>query len=246
MPLHLGSFGYGVLVTPDEVLRALAPGLDRPVRRDTLVWALGVLFAWDKLLYPNILPRDVVAWRQPRLEQDLWPVGLRDDLAVDRDLHVAIAIQDIDPVVGVARMNENLLTFFVPRVHCAPIECQVAGERRSAFQRLRVAPHSVLCNRISHLYRPVRGVALERAVRCMVALFEHIHTDVLFEKVVDGQVSGLVQEFDPFAICDGLTVEHHPYPPRGILEIKGVRPEHPCVEVEGAVALLAERSGPNS
>src|SRR5918997_1019392 len=122
MPLHLGSFGYGVLVTPDEVLRALAPGLGRPVRRDTLVWALG----------------------------------------------------------------------------------------------------------------------------CMVALFEHIHTDVLFEKVVDGQVSGLVQEFDPFAICDGLTVEHHPYPPRGILEIKGVRPEHPCVEVEGAVALLAERSGPNS
>src|ERR687897_3211691 len=126
VPLHLGSFGYGVLVTPDEVLRALAPGLYRPVRRDTLVRALGVLLARGELLYPNVLLWDVVARRQPRLEQDLRLVGLRDDLAVDHNLHVAVAIQDIDPVVGVARVIENLLTFFVPRVHRAPVEGLVA------------------------------------------------------------------------------------------------------------------------
>ena len=80
----------------------------------------------------------------------------------------------------------------------------------------------------------------------MVALFEQVHTYILFRKVVDGQVSGFVQQFDPFALCDSLAVENHPHPPRGILEIKGVRLEHPRVEVEGAVALLAERSGPDS
>jgi hypothetical protein len=41
-------------------------------------------------------------------------------------------------------MNENLFTFFIPSVHHAPVECQVAGERRSLFQRLWVAPYCVL------------------------------------------------------------------------------------------------------
>src|SRR5215204_6086568 len=90
--LHLGRFGYGVLVTPDEVLDALAVGLHRPVRRDTLIWTLGILLAWDELISPNVLRRDVVAWRQPRLEQELRLVGFRNDLAIDLDLHVAVAI----------------------------------------------------------------------------------------------------------------------------------------------------------
>src|ERR687897_2570587 len=100
VPLHLGSFGYGVLVTPDEVLRALAPDLYRPVRRDTLVRALGVLLARDELLYPNVLLRDVVARRQPRLEQDLRPVGLRNDLAINHDLQVAVVFLEIQSIVG--------------------------------------------------------------------------------------------------------------------------------------------------
>src|SRR4051812_20165525 len=32
--LHLGSFGYGIRVTPDEVLDELAACFDQPVRRD--------------------------------------------------------------------------------------------------------------------------------------------------------------------------------------------------------------------
>ena len=42
---------------------------------------------------------------------------LGDDLAVDGDLDVAGAIQDIDPVVGVAGMDEDLLVLLEPGVY---------------------------------------------------------------------------------------------------------------------------------
>ncbi len=63
-------------------------------------------------------------------------------------------------------------------------------------------------------------------------------------EVIDGQAAGLVHELCSLAVCDGLAAEHHPHPPRGILEVQGVAPEHPRVEVEGAT-LFAERPGPD-
>jgi hypothetical protein len=47
------------------------------------------------------------------------------------------------------------------------------------------------------------------------------------------------------AIRDGLTVEHHPYPSWGILEVQRVRLEYRRVEVKRPGALSTERSSPN-
>src|SRR3712207_1723934 len=108
-PLYLGGFSYGVLITPDEILDPPAPGLHRPVRCDPLVRTPRRLLALDEHAFAYVLGRDIVARRQPRLEQYLWPLRLRYYLPVHPDLDVPVAIQHVDTVVGVARVDEDLL-----------------------------------------------------------------------------------------------------------------------------------------
>src|SRR5215213_681377 len=109
MPLYLGSLRYRLRIVPDKVLHPPTVSLDGVVGGHALVRALGLLIARDECLLADILRRDVVARRQASLEQDLGSVSLSDNRVVDRNLHVAGALQNIDPVVGVAGWAKVLL-----------------------------------------------------------------------------------------------------------------------------------------
>src|ERR671913_338607 len=115
-------------------------------------------------------------------------------------------------MVRVAGVDKDLLVFFVPVIHLVPIERQVISERRSRVYRLRVAPHGVLREAVADTHRPVRGVALEWAVRREIRGLEEVHPHVLSGEVVDWQMSLLVHELYPPAVCHGLAAEHHPHP----------------------------------
>jgi hypothetical protein len=104
-------------VVPDEVLHPPSPGLDRVVRSHALVRAPGVLIAREEHLLADVLGRDVVARRQSGLEEDPGPLRLGDDLPVHADLDVTGAIQDVDPVVRIAGVDEDFLVLLEPGVY---------------------------------------------------------------------------------------------------------------------------------
>src|SRR5215204_4820843 len=148
-------------------------------------------------------------------------------------------------MVRVAGMDEDLLVFFVPMIHRSPIKGQVVSQRRCVLQRLRVTPHGVIRNAVTDLNRPVRGVALERAVRRVIALLQEVHAHVFFGEIVNGQEPLLVHQLDAPAVSHGLAIEHHPNPPRGVLEVQHVVPRGFNLKIERLFALITERSGPD-
>src|SRR5215218_10944826 len=87
-PLYLSGLRDRLRVVPDEVLDPIRSGLNRPVRGDPLVRAPSGLLALDEYILAHVLGRDIVARRQPRLEQDLRSLRLGDYLPVHPDLDV--------------------------------------------------------------------------------------------------------------------------------------------------------------
>jgi hypothetical protein len=61
----------------------------------------------NEQLLAYVLQRGVVARRRTRLEEELQPVRLDENLAVHGDPDVSGAIQDVYVVVGVAGVDEN-------------------------------------------------------------------------------------------------------------------------------------------
>src|SRR5215208_3669175 len=187
MALYVGGRGYGARVVPDEFFLGLTTGLHRVVGRNPLVGTLRLFVAREQDVVTNVFGEYVVAGWQAGFEKDLWPPGLRDGLAVHGYLDVSGTLQNIHPMVGIPGMNEDLLVLLVPMIHLTPIEGQVTCKRRSGIYRLRVAPHGVLCDPITHPHGPVGGVAFKGTVRRVIALLEEVHADVLLREVVDGQ-----------------------------------------------------------
>src|SRR5215208_6751454 len=183
---YVGGRRYRIRIVPDKCFPSLTAGLYRVVRRHPLVGTLRFLVAREEHVLRDIFWAEVVARRQPGLEEDLGTLGLCYDLPVDADLDVPGALQHVHSMVRVAGVYEDFLVFFIPMVHHTPIEGQVTCNRRGGVYRLRVAPHGVLCDPIPGPHGPVRGVALERAVGSMVALLEQLHPHVLDREVVDG------------------------------------------------------------
>src|SRR5205823_9602542 len=91
----------GARVRPDEVVVPAAGGVEVPVRGRALVRAARLLRARHEQLGADVLGRQVVARRQPGLEQDLRAPRVGDDLAVDEDANVPRRLPDVDPAVGV-------------------------------------------------------------------------------------------------------------------------------------------------
>src|SRR5215217_6652740 len=148
-------------------------------------------------------------------------------------------------MIGVAGVDKDFLVLFVPVIHLVPIERQVISERRSRVYRLRVAPHGVFHDAVADTHRPVRGFALERAVRREIRGLEKVHPHVGSGEVVDRQVSLLVHELYPPAVSHGLAAEHYPHPAWRVLEEEHVVSGRPHLEIERLVALVAERSRPD-
>src|SRR5204862_2429282 len=88
--------------------------------------------------------RQIVAGRQPGLEEQAWPGTLRDDLAGDLHPDVAGAARHIDPVVRVTGVDKDLVILLVPGVHLVPVESDVVPERLEAWPRIRAGPGCLL------------------------------------------------------------------------------------------------------
>jgi len=102
---------------------------DVVVARVALVGAAGPDLVVVLELGGNILARQVPAGRERGLEQRDRTVGLGERLAVDGDGDVARAVAQVDPVVGVARVNDRLLILLEPAVErLEPNADQALGE----------------------------------------------------------------------------------------------------------------------
>jgi hypothetical protein len=94
---------------------------------EALVGAAGDGVGRNEQVHAHVDLRDVVASRQPRLEQQRRPVRVGDLHAVHLDLDVPGAVQDVDARVRVVWVDENLLVLLEPSVHGVPVEAdQVA------------------------------------------------------------------------------------------------------------------------
>src|SRR5438270_11088755 len=66
--------------------------------------------------------RQVIAGREPGLEQQPGTCGLGDRDPLDLDSYMPGAGQDVHPGVRVARVGEDLLVLLEPGVHRVPVE----------------------------------------------------------------------------------------------------------------------------
>ena len=150
--------------------------------------------------------------------------------------------QHVDPVIGVARVDDRGLVLLQPLVHLVPVEGEVAGERRRIVERLWVAPDRVLGDLAAGMHGPVRRLALVRAGGVLVARDEQVHADLLLREVVDRQKTLLVQQLRVTAVDDGLAAEPRADPPRRVLEVdQALRARQ--LEVERAGRAVPERAG---
>src|SRR5579862_8319251 len=78
------------------------------------------------------------------------------------------------------------------RIDTALIEGIVPGEPRRLVIGGRVAPDGVLGLTATDLNRPVRAVALERAIGLVLSRLHQIESDILFRNVVDWSVAGFL------------------------------------------------------
>ena len=154
----------------------------------------------------------VPARRQVRLEQRHRLCALGQHLAVERDPDVARGRDDVDPVVGVARVDEHLLVLLEPLIHPVPVERDQVPDRLGAGERLRVVPGAGLDDLVADPDRVVGRLALLGAPRVPVGGLEHVRADVLGREVVGRLVAGLGQQQRAPAVGDRLAADHRPGP----------------------------------
>src|SRR5918992_1934734 len=210
--LDLDRFGLWVFVAPRYVLACVPKGGSRKVNRPSLVCTLGHVSAYLEQIHSDVFLRNVVARRQARLEQRHGPIGLGELLSLERHAHVAGAWDDVDPRIGVTRMDEYLFVFFEPRVHAIEVEGDMTIQEQSALERVLVHPKCVLGTPVAGHDRAVRRVALEGAMGGMLTGFQELASHVLDRKVVHGQVTGLVEKLRIGAVDDRLAPEEAAYP----------------------------------
>src|SRR5580692_2801589 len=89
----LGAFRDRVGIGPDEIAEQLIPHFHRVVAGLALVRAASDRLARYEKIHSHILGRDVIAGRQPRLEQEPGAPGLGNDLTSDDYLHRARGVE---------------------------------------------------------------------------------------------------------------------------------------------------------
>jgi hypothetical protein len=63
---------------------------------------------------------------------------------LDEHLDVTRGAQHVDPVIGIAGLDEDLPVLLEPGVGLVPLEGHIAGELGHRGQRLGVGPHGIL------------------------------------------------------------------------------------------------------
>ena len=161
---------------------------------------------------PHVERREVVAGRQPGLEEQDRAPRLGDELTLHVHLHVARRAQRVDALVRVAGVDEDLVVLLEPRVDGVPEEGDEVGDVRAPLDDLGVGPHGVLGPAVADDDRPVRGDTLARARRVAVGGFEQVVAHVAAREVVHGQVAVLEEVPGPLAVGDHLAGEDDAQP----------------------------------
>ena len=101
---------------------------------------------------------------------------------------------DVDAVIGVAQVAGDRLVLDEPAVDAVGVQRGEPAQPRRGLERLLVGPDGVLAHVVADAQRPVRGVALERAVRRRLRALEQVGVDVGERDVGHRQDPGLVQQ----------------------------------------------------
>jgi hypothetical protein len=96
---------------------------------EALVRAPGPDVGEQETVHADVLAREVVAGRERGLEEDARPARRRDLLAVHPHDDAPRRVQHVDPVVRVARVDDDLVVLLEPRVDRVPRDADVALDR---------------------------------------------------------------------------------------------------------------------
>src|SRR6516162_5638674 len=118
----LGNWGR---ITPHDVLDELVAYPRRPVARYTFIRASRGRLGGLEQIHAYIQLRNVIAGRQPSLEEEDGPASFTHRHAVDLHTHVPRAVDRVNSCVRISRVNKDLLILFEPRVHLIPVKSEV-------------------------------------------------------------------------------------------------------------------------
>src|SRR6266852_2708774 len=133
---------------------------------------------------------------------------------------MARAVDSVDPRVGVARMNEDLLVLLEPAVDGVPVEGDVTLERSEIASGLGVIPRQVLLNPASGVGAPALGPSARTRSRILGR--EQVHAHVFDRKPVDGWSLCLEHEQNLLAVDQQLVVEISADAPRAQLDVHSI------------------------
>ena len=101
-----------------------------PIARKSLVSAARAVVGGLKQVHANVGLRHVVANRRPRFVNNGRSASVGELHTVERNFDVAGAVQKIDALIWIVRVDENLLFFLEPGVHPIPFETHVPPKSR--------------------------------------------------------------------------------------------------------------------
>src|SRR5215831_11011288 len=120
------------------------------------------------------------------------------------------AVEHVDPVVGIAWMDEDLVVLFVPGVELAPEEGHMVFEGGMRCVGFSVAPGRILDSAVVELQIPARQGGLSALSDRVISRPQEIGPHVRKWEVVDGQPPGLEDELDLSAVCNRNPVQKGP------------------------------------
>src|SRR5690606_36328473 len=133
----------------------------------------------------HVLRRDVIAGRQAGFEQEATTRRLGQRPSAQLDPYRASTVEDVDPVIRIARVDGDPLVLFVPGIDPVELEGDALCDVGDAVERRLVAPSGVLGPLLSGGDGPISGVALVGAMRGVVAPSEQFHPYGGAREVVD-------------------------------------------------------------
>ena len=227
-------------VGPGEVRPGTVADPHRPVRRAPLVGAGGTQVGRLEP-GPDVLPGEVPAWRERRLEDHHRALALGEDLAVHADSHAARARHGVHPMVRITGVCQRLHVLLEPAVHAPPVERDVGPQvRRQAALRLVRPPcvldHPVADGKVDVVRGPLSLRALRPAVRR-----QQVGPDALPRKVVARKLAMFEEQHGRPAVDDDLVADDAADPARRRFEVEPALARQRSVR--DSPGLVAERRG---
>src|SRR6516162_9802017 len=121
----LRALGNWRQITPHDVLDELVAHPSRPVARRPFIRASRGRLGGLEQIHAHIELRNVIAGRQPGLEEEDGSASFTHCHAFNLHSYVPRTVDRVYSCVRISRMNEDLLVLLEPRVHLIPVKCEV-------------------------------------------------------------------------------------------------------------------------